>query len=356
MSESIVDLRSDTVTRPTAEMRAVMAAAEVGDDQLEGDPTTRRLEARTAELLGKEAALFFPSGIMANQTALAVLGGPGDEIIVEGGAHVLHYEGAAASAIAGLQLNPVFTLDGRLTADLARPAVRPHSRYLPRTVAVAVENTHLASGGTVMPEEDGLGIRELADQAGLFVHMDGARLWNACAASGRAPAEIARPADSVMVCYSKGLGAPVGSALAGPADFMEEAWRVRRRLGGSMRQSGIVAAGALHALDHHLDRLVTDHENATLLAESLAGIPGLEVVPPETNVVMIDLGPGSPDPEAVLSSLRARGVLLTPFGGLRLRAVTHMDVDSRGVARAAEVLREVLQEAGQSAPGRPSTG
>jgi threonine aldolase len=354
MSESIVDLRSDTVTRPTAEMRAVMAAAEVGDDQLEGDPTTRRLEERTAEVLGKEAALFFPSGIMSNQTALAVLGGPGDEIIVEAGAHVLHYEGAAASAIAGLQLNPVFTPDGRLTAERAQPAVRPHSRYLPRTVAVAVENTHLASGGTVMAEEDGRGIREMADQAGLFVHMDGARLWNACTASGRSPADVARPADTVMVCYSKGLGAPVGSALAGPADFMEEAWRVRRRLGGSMRQSGIVAAGALHALDRHRDRVAEDHQNAALLAASLAGTPGLDVVPPETNVVMIDLQPGSPDPEAVLAALRARGVLLTPFGGRRIRAVTHMDVDSAGVVRAADVLREVLGAAPEAAPRRPA--
>jgi threonine aldolase len=184
--------------------------------------------------------------------------------------------------------------------------------------------------------------------------MDGARLWNACTASGRSPADVARPADTVMVCYSKGLGAPVGSALAGPADFMEEAWRVRRRLGGSMRQSGIVAAGALHALDRHRDRVAEDHQNAALLAASLAGTPGLGVVPPETHVVMIDLQPGSPDPEAVLAALRARGVLLTPFGGRRIRAVTHMDVDSAGVVRAADVLREVLGAAPEAAPRRPA--
>lgn len=344
MTNIRVDLYSDTISQPTQAMRAAMAEAEVGDDQFDGDPTTRRLEERTAEILGKEAALFFPSGIMANQTALAVLGGHGDEIIVEAGAHVLHYEGAAAAAIAGVQLNPVFTPDGRLTADRAAPAVRLDSRYLPNTVAIALENTHLASGATVMAEGDGDGIRALADEAGLRVHLDGARLWNACAASGLAPDRAARCADTVMVCYSKGLGAPVGSALAGPADLMEEAWVVRRRLGGSMRQSGIIAAGALHALEHHRDRLVEDHANARTLASGLSEIGGVSVVAPETNVVMIDLAADAPGPEEVLGALSVRGVLMTRFGQRRIRAVTHLDVNRDGIGKAVEAFREAVEE------------
>jgi threonine aldolase len=338
----LVDLRSDTVTRPTPRMREVMGAAEVGDDQLERDPTTRRLEERTAELLGKEAALFFPTGLMANQTALGVLGRPGGEVVVEAGAHLFHYEEGAAAGLWGVQLRTVPTPDGRLTAEIARDAIRPDSPYLPRTCALSVENTHLASGGQVMDLEDGVALRALADAHGLPVHMDGARLWNACAATGLEPATYAAVADTVMVCFSKGLGAPVGSALAGSRDLMAEAWRVRRRLGGAMRQSGIIAAGALHALDQHRDRLPQDHQNARSLAEGLAQIPGISVVPPATNIVMIDLGEGLPAPEEALSFLKSNRILMTGFGPKRLRAVTHMDVDSAGIQRTVKVFADLV--------------
>jgi threonine aldolase len=319
-----------------------MAEAEVGDDGLEGDPTTRRLEERTAEILGKEAALFFPSGIMANQTALAVLTQPGSEVILESGAHIFHYEEAAAARLSGIQLRPVPTADGRLTGTLVEQAIRPSSPYFPRTAAISVENTHLASGGTPMRLADAREIRELADRHSLAVHMDGARLWNAGVAAGVSPDEYAATADTVMVCFSKGLGAPVGSALAGTKELMEEAWRVRRRLGGSMRQSGIIAAGALHALDHHMDRLGQDHELAGALAHGLGRIEGVSVVPPESNIVMIDLDESGQSPEEVLSFLEKHRILMVRFGPSRLRAVTHMDCDEAGIQRAIRVFTQAV--------------
>ncbi len=349
MSEPLVDLRSDTVTRPTEAMRAAMAAAEVGDDQLEGDPTVRRLEERTAEVLGKEAALYFPTGLMANQTALAVLGRPGGEIVCEAGAHIFHYEEGAAAGLAGVQLHPVSGPDGRLTAEIVATGIRPESPYLPRTTAIALENTHLASGGTVMDLADGEAIRELAGERGLAVHMDGARLWNASATSGIEPAVYGALADTVMVCFSKALGAPVGSALAGPGVVLEEAWRVRRRMGGSMRQSGIIAAGALHALENHRERLKDDHRRARELASGLAQLAGISVVDPPTNIVMIDLDPDFGDPTRVLSFLESHRILMTQFGPTRLRAVTHMDVDSAGIQRTVQVFAD-FQRQGNSVP------
>jgi threonine aldolase len=327
-----VDLRSDTVTRPTPEMRAAIAAAEVGDDALGDDPTTRRLEETAAALLGKERALFFPTGLMANQTALAVLGRWGGEIVVEAGAHVLNFEDGAAAALAGVQLRPVFTPDGQLTADRLREALPAPSRYLPRTCGVSVENTHLVSGGRVMAVEVAAGIGELAHERGLKVHLDGARLWNACAASGHAPADYARHADTVMVALSKALGCPVGSILAGEGETMEEAWRVRRRLGGAMRQSGLLAAAGLYALAHHRPGIASDHARARRLAEGVGAIPGFRVVQPETNVVLIDLDKDS-EVVALLSFLEMNGILILKFGTHRLRAVTHRDVDDRGIAR-----------------------
>ncbi|MDT8342554.1 MAG: threonine aldolase family protein, partial [Longimicrobiales bacterium] len=294
-----VDLRSDTVTRPTAAMRSAMAAAPVGDDLLDGDPTTRALEARVAELLGKERALYFPSGTMANQTALATLGRWGGEAVVEAGAHVFHYEEGAAAALSGVQLHPVPTADGVLTAAHLERAWRGDSRYLPRTALVCVENTHLATGGTIVPPEalDELG--RAAHEQGLPVHMDGARLWHAAAETGLPLTDFTRAVDTVMVCLSKGLGAPVGSLLAGPGDVLEEAWRVRRRLGGAMRQSGIIAAGGLHALEAHRERLVVDHVRARRLAEAFDALPGYRAPRPATNIVMVDAEGGVPAAEAL---------------------------------------------------------
>jgi threonine aldolase len=335
----IVDLRSDTVTRPTPAMRAAIAAAEVGDDALGDDPTTRRLEETVAALLGKERALFFPTGLMANQAALAVLGRWGGEIVVEAGAHVLNFEDGAAAALSGIQLRPVFTPDGQLTADRLREALPAPSRYLPRTCAVSIENTHLVSGGRVMPMEVAAGIASLARDRGLKVHLDGARLWNACAASRQTPADYARHADTVMVALSKGLGCPVGSMLAGDAEAMEEAWRVRRRLGGAMRQSGLLAAAGLHALEHHRRGIPADHLRARRLAEGVGAIPGLRVLEPETNVVLIDLDRES-EVVALLSFLEMNGILILKFGTRRLRAVTHRDVDDVGIARTIAALGE----------------
>lgn len=335
----LVDLRSDTVTRPTSEMREAIASAEVGDDALGDDPTTRRLEERVAEILGKECALFFPTGLMANQTALAVLGRWGGEVVVEAGAHILNYEDGASAALSGIQLRAVRARDGLLTADLVRAALRPASRYLPRSSAVTVENTHMDSGGRVMSLESASAIAAVAREHGVRVHLDGARLWNACAASGHAPVDYARHADTVMVSFSKALGCPVGSVLGGPADLMEEAWRIRRRLGGAMRQSGILAAAGLHALDHHQVDLALDHVRAQRLAEGVASLPGFSAVPPETNVVLIDLEDGARIPD-LLDFLEMHRILVLEFGVGRLRAVTHRDVEDQGIGRVVACFRE----------------
>ena len=329
----VVDLRSDTVTRPTPAMREAIAGAEVGDDALGDDPTTRGLEEAVAELLGKERALFFPTGLMANQAALAVLGRWGGEVVLEAGAHVLNYEDGAAAALSGIQLRAVPTPDGLLTPGLLRPAIRAVAPHLPRTCAVAVENTHLESGGRVMPLDTAQGVAEVAREHGVAVHLDGARLWNACVASGHAPADYARHADTVMVSLSKALGCPVGSVLAGDAATMEEAWRVRRRLGGAMRQSGILAAAGLYALAHHRGAIAQDHERAHRLALGVGGIPGFMVDPPSTNIVFVDIDDGYELPE-LLSFLQFRRILVLEYGANRLRAVTHRDVDDAGIARA----------------------
>jgi len=340
----VVDLRSDTVTRPTREMRAAIAEAEVADDLLDGDPTTRRLEARVAELLGKERALFFPSGVMANQAALAVLAEPGTEVVLEAGAHIFHYEEGAAARLSGVQLRPVPTPDGLLTAGAVRSAIRPPSPYVIRTSAVVLENTHLSSGGRVHPLDEQRRIRSVAAERGLPIHLDGARLWHAAVATGAGLADLAEPADTVMVSLSKGLGAPVGSVLAGPGEVIEAAWRVRRRFGGGMRQTGVLAAAGLHALGHHLDRLGADHDNARRLARGVAEIPGIDAAAPETNIVFVEITGEGIDGDVVLGALEDRGVLLIRFGPRRLRAVTHRDVDAAGIDRAVEALADAVGE------------
>lgn len=338
----LADLRSDTVTRPTPPMRAAMAGAEVGDDVLEGDPTVRRLEARVCELLGKERALFFPSGTMANLSALWLLAERGTEVLLDAESHIIHWEIAGAAAIAGVQPRPVRAGDGGVmrAEDLAA-AIRPASPHLPRASLVCVENTHNGAGGRVSDLAQLAAIREVADAHGLPVHMDGARLWNAATALGVAPAALAAYADTVMVSFSKGLGAPVGAALAGIARAMERAWEVRKRLGGGMRQSGVLAAAALYGLDHHLGRLAEDHENARLLAELVDGAGGARVVPPQTNIVMVDLPPHLDGP-GVARRLAERGVLVSAWNATRLRAVTHLDVTRSAVEAAGRAMAEVL--------------
>lgn len=336
-----IDLRSDTVTRPTPAMRRAMADAEVGDDVLDGDPTVRRLQERVCELLGTERALFFPSGTMANQTALCLLGRPGTEVLLDADAHIVHWEMAGAAALAGLQVRPVAGDGPVIDAGALERAVRPASPNAPRASVVCVENTHNGAGGKVSSRETLAAIRDTARRHGLPVHMDGARLWNAAAASGTSLADFAACADTVMVSFSKGLGAPVGAALAGSAAAMADAWMVRKRLGGGMRQSGILAAGALHGLDHHLDRLPEDHAHARLLAEAVDGAGGARVVPPDTNILMIDL-PAGRDAATVARAAAAQGVLVTVWSPSRLRAVTHLDAPRADVVRAGEVLAVVL--------------
>ncbi|HEX6040031.1 GntG family PLP-dependent aldolase [Longimicrobium sp.] len=339
-----VDLRSDTVTRPTPAMRHAIAEAEVGDAVLGDDPTVAALERYAAELLGKDAALFFPSGIMANTTALLVLGRPGTEAVIEAGGHILNYEDGAAAAWGGIQMRAVPTADGLLRPEHVAEYVRPGTPYLPLTSLVCLENTHNGAGGRVMPLAQLRVVAETAHARGVAVHLDGARLPNASVATGVPMAEFAAPVDTVMVALSKGLGAPVGSILAGSAEAMEKAWRVRRRLGGGMRQAGILAAAALHGLRNHFPLLEQDHRRARELAGRAAGVPGLSVVPPETNIVMMDLVEPRLEPAAVLAALERRGVRMTQFGARRLRAVTHLDVDDAGIARAGDALVEAVGE------------
>jgi threonine aldolase len=338
----VIDLRSDTVTQPTHAMRAAMAQAPVGDDCYGEDPTVEALQATVASLLGKERALLFPSGIMANQAALLALGVPGEEILVGSRAHLVHYEEGSVAAHGGMFFRMVEADQGRLTEEAVRAAIRPPSKFQPRTRLLALENTHLDSGGTVLTAEQTVAIAEVARSAGLAVHLDGARLWNAAAALGTPERDLVESVDTVMVCLSKGLGAPVGSMLAGPAETMERAWRIRRRLGGQMRQAGILAAAGLHAIEHHRGRLKEDHRRAHDLAVGLRALARLHVDVPETNVVMITVEGPEGSGASLLSALAGHGVLLVPFGRNRLRAVLHLGIDDADVQHALEVFGFVL--------------
>jgi threonine aldolase len=338
----MIDLRSDTVTKPTPAMRRAMADAEVGDDVLDGDPTVRRLEARVAELLGKDGALFFPSGTMANQAGVWLLSRPGTEILLDAGAHIIHYEVAGAAALCGVQVRPVQGSGPVMDAAALRAAFRPASPHVPAASLVCVENTHNGAGGKITPLGEMCALREVARERSLPVHLDGARLWNASAACGTPLADFAACADTVMVSFSKGLGAPVGAALAGPRELMEEGWFVRKRFGGGMRQSGILAAAALYALDAHLPRLTEDHARAREFAALVDGAGDARVVPPDTNIVMIDL-PAGRDSATIVAAAREAGVLLTPWSPSRIRAVFHLDVDAAMVNRAGRELAAILE-------------
>jgi threonine aldolase len=338
-----IDLRSDTVTRPSAGMRAAMAAAEVGDDVLGDDPTVIRLQERAAELLGQEAALFVPSGTMANQVALKVHCEPGDDVLACDGAHLMWYESGAAGAIAGVQIRSIGRA-GRFSAGDVAAAYQAGGPTQPATQLVCVENTHNRSGGVVWPRRGIDDVVATARKLEMRLHLDGARLMNAAVALGEAPDALARGFDTVSMCFSKGLGAPVGSVLAGSRVLVARALRFRRMLGGGMRQAGVLAAAALWALDHNIVRLAEDHANARWLAERLASVPGLVVdAAPPSNIVMVDLASGLPAAKEIVARLAARGVLCLPFGERRLRLVTHLDVDRAACARAADELGAVLR-------------
>ena len=339
-----IDLRSDTVTKPTPAMRRAMAGAEVGDDVLDGDPTVRRLEARVAELLGKEGALFFPTGTMANQTAIWLLSRPGTEILVDGNAHIVDWEVAGAAALAGVQIRTVWATDGVIDAAAVRATMRPPSPFAPTASLLCVENTHNGAGGRVTRLPALRALADVAAESKLPVHLDGARLWNASAATGTSVADFAACADTVMVSFSKGLGAPVGAALAGSKEAMTAAWQIRKRLGGAMRQSGVLAAAVLHALDHHVHRLADDHAQAAELAGLVGGVAGTVAVPPDTNIVMLDLPVGMAA-ATVVAGAAARGVLVSGWSARRVRAVTHLDITAAHIRGAGAVLADVIAHA-----------
>ncbi|PID39837.1 MAG: low specificity L-threonine aldolase [Proteobacteria bacterium] len=342
MNDPIVDLRSDTMTTPTLAMREAMARAEVGDDVWGEDPTVKELERRCGELLGLHAGLFVPSGTMANQLALLVHCERGDEVLGPWGCHVANDEGGAAAALAGAHVTEVGET-GLLTAAELEARIRAPDTHAPRTRLLWLENTHNRGGGLVFPREDLEGIVQLGRRRELKIHLDGARLLNAQVAAGVPARELIHGVDSTSLCFSKGLGAPAGSVLVGDSGFIDMARRWRKRLGGGMRQVGVLAAAAIHALDHHVERLAEDHANARVLAEGFAALPGLELMGEvQSNIVVFEVSPEAPSCAALLSRCADRGVLLCPFGATRLRAVTHLDVDKAGCRRAIDALRAAL--------------
>jgi len=344
-----IDLRSDTVTRPSPEMRAAIAAAPVGDDQFGEDPTVNQLQERIAALLGKEAALWLPTGTMANQVALRVLTRPGDDVVVSRECHAVWHETGAAAANAGVQFTEIGA-KGVFTAAEFLAARKPRGHIIyPPTALVEVENTHNRAGGVVFPQDDAERICAAAREHGIATYLDGARLWNAAVASGRSPAELGAPFDLVSVALSKGLGAPGGSLLAGSRDLVERAVRYRRMLGGAMRQVGIFAAAGLYALDHNVERLAEDHANARRIAERLARSRRIVLDPAsvQTNILVFDLAADAPDAPTVVARARERSVLIFAFGPRTIRAVTHLDVSREQCERAAAILVEIVE--GQAA-------
>lgn len=341
-----VDLRSDTVTRPTPEMRRAMAAAEVGDDVFGEDPTVNRLQAMAAERMGKEAALFVPSGTMANLTAILAHCGRGDEVILGDKAHTFLYEAGGVAALGGVHPHPIPNqADGSLRLEIIEAAIRPDDPHFPVSRLICLENTHNRCGGVALTAEYTAAVGALARRHGLRVHLDGARIFNAAAALGVDARELAAPADSVTFCLSKALCAPVGSVLCGSAEFVQRARRIRKQLGGGMRQAGVLAAAGIVALETMVERLTEDHARARRLAQGLAAVPGivLDAGTPQTNMVFLTLGEDLPlDAAQVAERLRAFGIRVHPSGRRRFRLVTHYWVDDEGVERAIDAFRKVL--------------
>jgi len=341
----LIDIRSDTVTRPTPAMRRAMAEAEVGDDVFGDDPTLRRLEERVAALTGKEAALYVVSGTMGNQLAIRSQTRHGDEILLDKRCHIYDYECGAASSISGVQTYTIETDRGRFDpAAITLRAARGENDHYPPPTLLCLENTHHRSGGAVVPLESMQAAAQAARAKGLRVHLDGARLWNASVATGIPIAKYAAVADSVQMCFSKGLGAPVGSILAGPADVIRRARRHRKMLGGGIRQGGVLAAACLHALDHHVERLALDHARAKKLAEALVGLPGLDVSPDrvDTNMVLVGITDPEDDADHAVARAKAEGILVGRLDKRIVRLAIHLDVDDAKLARTIDALRRVL--------------
>ena len=343
MNRPPIDLRSDTVTRPTPAMRRAMAEAEVGDDVFGDDPTVHALEARTAELLGKEAAVFVPSGTMANQIAVGVHTRPGDELLCATTAHVYVWEAGGIARLSGVTARTFEGNFGLLSLDEIKDAVRPDDIHYVRTRLVWLENTHNRGGGRIHPIQGIAAIRHWARENRLAIHLDGARLMNAVVATGRPAREWAQHFDTVSICFSKGLGAPIGSALAGSSEAIRHARRLRKVFGGGMRQAGIVAAAALYALEHNVERLAEDHAGAQVLAEAFQNTEGfaLESGPVETNLVWVRVDPTLGTAADVVAYLRTRGILVAALGSQVIRACTHLDLTRQEIAYAASVIRQV---------------
>ena len=339
-----INLVSDTQTRPTPGMREAIARAEVGDEQIGDDPTVNELGARVADLLGKQAAVFLPSGTMCNVTATLVHCRPGDEILAHESAHILSREGGAHAALGGFQITALPGADGQFSPDVFRRALHPRSRYQPPQTLVSVEQTANIGGGTIWPRAALDEIVLIAKANGMATHMDGARLLNASTATGISARDMAAGWDSVWLDFSKGLGAPIGAVIAGSSEFIDEVWRWKQRLGGAMRQAGICAAACLYALDHHVDRLADDHAHARALARGLAQIDGIEVQDPETNLVFFNPDSAGVSGDTMVAALRERGVLLAMMDG-RIRACTHLDVNAEMIEETVALVREILRGA-----------
>jgi threonine aldolase len=344
MPDSIIDLRSDTVTRPTPAMRAAMNAAEVGDDVFHEDPSVNRLQERVADLLGKEAALFVPSGTMSNQICVKAHTQPGDELLCEANCHIYNFEAGGPAVLSGVMCRTFEGDHGILDVSQLDGKIRPVNEHLVRTRLVCLENTHNRGGGRVYPLEKIQAISSWAHEHGLIMHLDGARLWNAVVATGIPAAEWASQFDSVSVCFSKGLGAPIGSALAGPREFVTRARHIRKLFGGGMRQAGIAAAGALHALEHHINRLADDHRNARVIAQAVVDTAGLRLNPPEveTNLIWFEVDPELGTAKQLAAALKQRGVLVHAPGPQTIRACTHLDVSAAQAERAAQMIRQAV--------------
>jgi threonine aldolase len=339
-----INLLSDTQTRPTPGMREAMARAEVGDEQIGDDPSVNVLCERVADLLGKDAAVFMPSGTMCNVAATLVHCRPGDEILAHATAHIIAREGGAHAALGGFQIMPLPGADGQFSPETFRAALHPRSRYQPPQTVVSVEQTANIGGGTIWNKADLDEVVKIAKAGGLATHMDGARVLNACVATGIAARDMAAGWDSAWIDFSKGLGAPVGAVIAGSHDFIDEVWRWKQRLGGSMRQAGICAAACVYALDHHVDRLADDHANARALARGLAQIAGIEVQQPETNLVFFNPDGAGVTGRRMVEILRQRGVLLAMMDG-RIRACTHLDVTAGMIEETVALVRDIARGA-----------
>jgi threonine aldolase len=342
--KDFIDLRSDTVTKPTPPMRKAMAEAEVGDDVFGEDPTVNALQEKVAKLMGKETAIFVPSGTMANQLAIKSHTQPGDEVIIEATSHPYNFEGGAGAALSGVQFYCLKGLRGILDASQIEEAIRSEDHHFPVTRLICLENTHNRGGGSIYPIEKIAEIYRLAKSKGLLIHLDGARLWNASVATGIKPHEYAQWADSVSVCLSKGLGAPIGSIVAGSKTFIDRVHRFRKMFGGGMRQVGIIAAAGIYALDHHFERLKEDHQNAKHLALGLKELKGVSIDPDqvETNIIIFNIADTGMTAFQMTEAMKKKGVLIHPVSKTQIRLVTHLDVSSEDIEKALKAFEKVL--------------